>query len=120
MQVRRAAEDFAEPSLQRPRLEERLGGSFPFVAPPSPQRLSAPFWAGQASQLAASVDEEPFDIEGYYEEHHEGFLAEEAGDKMRGVTDEMILAGKNKEIEKMLTASTTARRLLNQFVHAMW
>ncbi len=71
-------------------------GGFPFVAPPPPQRLSAPFWAGKVSQLSASVDEEPFDIDSYYEEHHEGFLPEEAGDKMRGVTDGMILAGKNK------------------------
>ena len=54
------------------------------------RRVSAPFWAGQVSQLSASVDEEPFDIASYYEEHHAGFSAEEGDDKMRGVTEEMI------------------------------
>ncbi len=85
--------------MQRPRLEERLGGR-PSKPPPSPHRLTPPFFAS-----SASVDEDAIDIDSHFQENGDAcFSAVADDDKMRSVTEEMIRVGNNTEIEMMLTS----------------
>jgi hypothetical protein len=110
VQVRRPAEDFPEPATQRPRFKDILGGRLAA----SSHSLMPPFFSGHVSQLSASVDEDPIDIDRQYEEHGDAWVTPVAeDDKMKGVTEEMVEAGGRSR--HCSAASVTAHRLRSRF-----